>query len=1110
MKTRNYFSLMLALCLLLALTVSSTFAQNPTNSYCQLSFDENLIGPLPQAQNSGNPPEYNTTHYLRIYVHVLRDGNGEGGMTEEQVRVSLKLLDEIYNPLGLFFVREDCDIDYIDSDDYFEQTYDPAKRCLILEKTDASGNLLYEHQDGVDIYFDSPETILTPDGGNAGGGSAMGLPSSHVFLWGKWSTNVDSEVSAALSTIFIHEMEHSLGLFHTHHGTAYEEGTNCDDTDATDLNQCTEYVYPNGSDQCGDYVYDTPADPGLAHNVSPDCIWTPYPGQSLIDGNGYPYSPDLENYMGYSSIECQTHFSDGQVSRMHRVIDLSPILSACVVSPDYTNKVVSSSETWTTTNTPNNGNFTIEGDLIIENGAVLTISQDLVVRFGKESKVIIEPGGKLKLYGTLTGKSCNSSTWKGIEVWGNSSLPQSSYPIAGANHGTFIGIKGTIENAEIAISNFGPDSDHAGGIIKCSSMTFRNNIIGAKFSPYQHLASNGQPRSDLSYFNSCNFLIDDYYVNETPFNSFIHLFGANGIKIRGCNFLNDQTITETQIIDYGYGIYSEDSDFTVEAACAGTTAPCNDFIPSTFTGLGEAIFAQIVYQEKPFIVEQSIFENCFIGVRNSGVNTGTILFNEFYLGDLPSASSENRQYGVVYESSVEDIYCQQNTFIGNGSTPSVEKIGIYCQGIGEDNKEVRDNKFYSMDIGNLSDGQNGVTPNPGLPPIFKTGLVYLCNENFNANPEGNDIKIARRSKVREDQGDAFSDDNGNIVFISAGNRFSYTGVDFNREGFGSQGTPVNYHYYSGGQNELPAYEGSVFPLAAAENTCPDEYCKPPCKTEGEISIIKGEYFIKKPIFEGLKEDYISFPSDEKSAMLSYYHKEMDKEVSDIIKHAMYDTIGYDPDTLLIWVERSSSIGGELWRMRDKVLKNDFVAANTILNELPQKFDLTQDRQEDIDNVEEILNLLDGQAILKLDENTLNVLKGYEEVGGDAEIWAKNILTSYGSYYPPRYPKNNEEEGDDKKYDKPNNNQDEKEITYLTLQPNPANSYVDFLFKEFKEAHTTYLVIKDIQGKIVFRQNVLPYETTRWNIENKTPSGIYLYQLISAEELIQSGKIIVEN
>lgn len=98
-----------------------------------------------------------------------------------------------------------------------------------------------------------------------------------------------------------HEMGHVLNLPHTHDGgTELVDGSNCSTS--------------------GDYICDTPADPGLStSNVNGSCLYT---GTST-DANGDPYNPLTNNFMSYAPHYCRNSFTQGQIDRMNDYLNTS-------------------------------------------------------------------------------------------------------------------------------------------------------------------------------------------------------------------------------------------------------------------------------------------------------------------------------------------------------------------------------------------------------------------------------------------------------------------------------------------------------------------------------------------------------------------------------------------------------------------------------------------------------------------------------------------------------------------------------------------------------------------------------------------------------------------
>ncbi|MBX2893259.1 MAG: hypothetical protein KF734_20270 [Saprospiraceae bacterium] len=195
----------------------------------------------------GDISHLNTTgpYYIRIYVNVIQDANGNGGQTPEQVREAINFLHQDFKVHNIFFVW-DCHINYIKNQTYFEAVQGDTK--VLKESTGAD-------DDGIRIYLfpDHPWPIASGRGDASGIGGGALLVSGNYFF-SPYSSLVRSHVLS-------HEMGHCLGLWHTDVGAQIANDPNC--------------TYP------GDFVCDTPPDPGMAHQVSfPSCefqvpVWDP-------------------------------------------------------------------------------------------------------------------------------------------------------------------------------------------------------------------------------------------------------------------------------------------------------------------------------------------------------------------------------------------------------------------------------------------------------------------------------------------------------------------------------------------------------------------------------------------------------------------------------------------------------------------------------------------------------------------------------------------------------------------------------------------------------------------------------------------------------------------
>lgn len=239
---------------------------------------------------------------VRIYIHVVRRDNGTGGQSVADVNDALGYLDDAFNPHDIYFWWNNT-INYIDDTALFDS---PGSIMSITT---------YDHSDGVDIYlFDDDYEFIDNGYGLAFG---VGEEPAKLLVAGSWNTGLVT-MPLARSHVLSHEMGHVLFLWHTHHGTVTEMG---------DPNQCAECVSGFNSAYCGDYIIDTPADPGIWYNVDINCNWL----GSGYDGCGFsfpgnPYNPDELNIMSYTDPYCMSYFTSGQAARMKKAMAVIPHL----------------------------------------------------------------------------------------------------------------------------------------------------------------------------------------------------------------------------------------------------------------------------------------------------------------------------------------------------------------------------------------------------------------------------------------------------------------------------------------------------------------------------------------------------------------------------------------------------------------------------------------------------------------------------------------------------------------------------------------------------------------------------------------------------------------
>lgn len=233
------------------------------------------------------PPNYQSTYAQRVanlqsgviqggeivvpvHIHLLRESNGNSTLTLAQIQTELDSVNYYYDNAGLVFI-ECIAAEMIDDDSMYD-----------YESSTDESYLLTNHftPNVVNLYFGN--TISINSSAVCGYAWYPGGPDA-CFVSGSCATN---------GSTLAHELGHYMGLPHTHGGTSDElvDGSNC----------TTE----------GDYICDTPADPGLSGLVDTACMYT----GTALDANNQPYQPDPTNIMSYSRKVCRTAFTPTQYS----------------------------------------------------------------------------------------------------------------------------------------------------------------------------------------------------------------------------------------------------------------------------------------------------------------------------------------------------------------------------------------------------------------------------------------------------------------------------------------------------------------------------------------------------------------------------------------------------------------------------------------------------------------------------------------------------------------------------------------------------------------------------------------------------------------------------
>lgn len=815
-------------------------------------------------------------------------------------------------------------------------------------------------------------------------------------------------------------------------------------------------------------------------DVSPtDCTW---------NGQQAGFDPDEKNIMALTHLSClekdddndgveDGHFTYGQGQWIRNTIETFSELEECVVDPipfAFINPVFSVTPN-TTSGEINVGEYKIQGDLTIEPGFTLTIEPDATLIFEKDAKLIVKRNARLNLYGTLTAGCRN--TWEGVEVWSDQSTNPKSQGYYYENN-TFVSYQGrlhtypgsVIENAVVGVKLYEYLGDgvmtNGGGVINAEGTIFRNNKIGIATKFYNNFYNHpfnpniGGPAYHRPYegkLSECTFETDYYYPHADTKFTFVDLKAIDGFLILGCDFTNTLEIDNCEgISEYGTGVFSHNSGFLLGAKCLSTNGPFGDCVEwkrSKFYGLGFAVQANNGLQEsEEYIVKQTDFENCYIGINGRQNTMPTILHNRFYMGTVPSSTCENVQYGISFEERLTGITLEENQFIDEVGSDDIETIGINVFRILSFDNTFRRNTFDGLDKGNLAVG-------------FCAGLVYECNVNTNVHEydfyvrQEEDINL--NSSINANQG-IFDLQGG--TFRAAGNQFSGSGSGDGNGFRNESNSPINYHYFAQniGDPQDPTPTGLTFNLnnvEAQENTCSINFvnCEFPCLGTPNIPTyslipVKNEFYTEKVEYLLAKSDYEAAILSGNDALSNQNLFEMErardgmnKKISIILPVLMRDTLTYSLDSIRVWRSNMESYEFDMINAASYLSTNQVTEALAILNAASAAYNLTSDEVANLQVVISIYELIGQKTLYGLDKEDLDWLFGIaDNISIEASGLAKSILEFYNvAHYPPIYFESNS--GDNKRIG--GSNENVKWKYELKVQPNPANDYIEFTWNQ---------------------------------------------------------------
>ena len=580
------------------------------------------------------------------------------------------------------------------------------------------------------------------------------------------------------------------------------------------------------------------------------------PNDSWCDpySNGSLSPPCTNVVMGYSS--SKMHWTPLQMGNMQQLLmttERGGRLTAEVRDPAL-DKFITVDETWDKARV-------MGGNITIEPGATLTIQ--CLVDMPTDGKIIVKQGARLIIDGGLINATSACDFWRGIEAWGTSNQDQGGYPIP--NHQALVVLQngGVIANAREGIQTMNPqDWNMIGGVVQVKGTaeqaggTFWNCRRAVSYIAYQNTTPGGQPIANRSYFNYCDFIVDDNYRGGDDFYAHVSMWKVNGIRFTGCNFQNKQT-TIAESNKLGQGIISIDAEYSVTGACSslqpiGQPCPEENLTPSTFKGLDHGIQASVSSTDRSFLVSDCVFTDNVIGIYSNSVNSFHVFRSNFTGGGRQVAAmgaidqpifSIGGHHGI-YSTFGHGFRIEENSF-ARSTGASNDFTGTRINFSGEYNSQVYKNTAAGTDQAFVGEGKCIDETQAAY-----VGLQFLCNSN--SNPGGQDIYDRKMGNTHNDHSIRTQQGSSSTP---AGNTFTQETTPMDESDFKNNTDWVLNYWYNDGSNPAakpldytPGWVGITY--TTHTNGCPSHLDGrvPQRYTEAQMNEVRAEFAAAKTAY----------------------------------------------------------------------------------------------------------------------------------------------------------------------------------------------------------------------------------------------------------------------
>ena len=235
----------------------------------------------------------------------------------------------------------------------------------------------------------------------------------------------------------------------------------------------------------------------------------------------------------------------------------------------------------------------------------------------------------------------------------------------------------------------------------------------------------------------------------------------------------------------------------------------------------------------------------------------------------------------------------------------------------------------------------------------------------------------------------------------------------------------------------------------------------------------------------------------------------------LINNALADSI-QQINEARSWMARRGSLTDYYSLAESFLASNDFTTAESYLSQIPTQFNLTDEQYAEYTNFVDYINFresiaINGKNIMQLEGSELEQLQQIADLYlGKASVMAQNILC-FG--YQICYDNSNPLEYTHLKFSKPKISASQilnEAYNKVDVIPNPASVYASFIWNIPLLKSTAEIRIFDANAKII-TQKTINTKQGQWVWDTRAiKNGVYYYEVLSENQQLSKGKIIINN